>query len=204
MANKKTKYQQLKEIKDEILKLEESPLYDYRNKNSYYPVIGEGSHDADIMFIGEAPGKNEAETARPFCGAAGRVLDELLESVALKRDKVYITNIVKDRPPDNRDPDPAEIELYAPFLTRQINIIQPKVLASLGRFSMEFLMKHFGLHEKLDRISNIHGHVFDLVTEYGQCKLVPLYHPAVGLYQASKKPIMKKDFEVLSTVVSLV
>lgn len=96
---KATKTKKLKEIRDEVLDLKKSPLYAYRVKNSYFPVIGEGDHDADIMFIGEAPGENEAKTARPFCGASGRILDELLESIKMPREEVYITNIVKDRPP---------------------------------------------------------------------------------------------------------
>jgi len=90
-------------------------------------VIGEGSHFSKIMFVGEAPGRNEAKTGRPFCGAAGKILDDLLGSVAIKREDVYITNIVKDRPPQNRDPLPEEIDSYGPFLDRQIEIIQPKV-----------------------------------------------------------------------------
>ena len=131
------KSEALKKIKEEIIALKESPLYSYRTENKYFPVIGEGSHDADIVFIGEAPGRNEAETGRPFCGRSGKLLDEFLVSIDLQREKVYITSIVKDRPPQNRDPLPAEIELYAPFLDRQIEIIKPKVIATLGRFSMQ-------------------------------------------------------------------
>ena len=107
----KEKHERLKKIRDEILNLTASPLYPYRTKNNYLPVIGEGNHDAKIMFIGEAPGKNEAETGRPFCGAAGKVLDELLRDIGIARADVYVTNIVKDRPPENRDPLPEEIEI---------------------------------------------------------------------------------------------
>ncbi|PJF40623.1 MAG: uracil-DNA glycosylase, partial [Phototrophicales bacterium] len=135
--------EQLRQIRDEVLNLTESPLYSYRKQNGYFPVIGQGNHYADIMFIGEAPGENEAKTGVPFCGASGRVLDELIASIGLRREAVYITNIVKDRPPANRDPNKQEIELYSPFLVRQINIIQPKVIATLGRFSMEFILKLF-------------------------------------------------------------
>src|SRR3989338_2477092 len=131
----------LKRIKNEVVALENSPLYNYRIENKYFPVIGEGSHTASIMFIGEAPGENEAKTGRPFCGRAGKVLDMLLESVGIERKDVYVTNIVKDRPPKNRDPLPEEIEIYAPFLDRQIDIIQPKVLAGLGRFSSTYLIQ---------------------------------------------------------------
>ena len=117
----------LKEIRDEIMNLSVSPLYEYRTTNNYFPVIGEGDHYAKIMFIGEAPGEQEAKKGRPFIGASGRMLDELLKSIGLARESVYITNIVKDRPPDNRDPRKDEIKLYTPFLERQIQIIQPKV-----------------------------------------------------------------------------
>src|SRR4051812_29063692 len=118
----------LKEIEDEVMNLKSSPLYSERIKNKVFPVIGEGDNFAKIMFIGEAPGKNEAATGRPFCGAAGRILDELLASVNISRKDVYITSIVKDRPPFNRDPLPEEIESYGPFLDRQIEIIQPKFI----------------------------------------------------------------------------
>jgi uracil-DNA glycosylase family 4 len=116
-------------------------------------VIGEGSHFADIMFVGEAPGKNEAIQGRPFVGASGKFLNELLLGVGIKREDVYITNIVKDRPPENRDPTPEEIEMYGPFLDRQIDIIQPKVIATLGRFSMVYIMKKFGLDFEIEPIS---------------------------------------------------
>jgi len=160
-------------------------------------VIGEGSHHARIMFIGEAPGKNEAETGRPFCGAAGKVLDKLLESISLDRKEVYVTNIVKDRPTSNRDPLPEEIKLYAPFLDRQIDIIQPKVIATLGRFSMDYIMRKFGLEKDLQSISNIHGNVFEAEANYGSIKIVPLYHPAVALYNGGEMETLKKDFAVL-------
>src|SRR3989344_5440166 len=118
MINKKERA--LKAIKDEILNLTSSPLYKERIKNKYFPVIGEGNHQAKIMFIGEAPGENEAKTGRPFCGRAGKVLDNLLQSVNIERRDVYVTNIVKDSPPKNRDPLPDEIACYVPFLDRQI------------------------------------------------------------------------------------
>src|SRR3990172_11500555 len=150
----------LKAIKDEILGLVSSPLYKERIKNKYFPVIGEGNHSAWIMFIGEAPGENEAKTGRPFCGRAGKVLDELLVSAGIARKDVYVTNIVKDRPPGNRDPYPDEIEIYAPFLDRQIEIIKPKVIATLGRFSMQYVMNRYGLEWEIAPISVLHGKVF--------------------------------------------
>ncbi len=195
MRNKRG--QELKKIRDEIWHLKNSPLYKYRKKNNYYPVIGEGNHSAKIIFIGEAPGKNEAETGKPFCGPAGGILDELLESVNIKRKDVYITNIVKDRPPGNRDPNPKEIKTYSPFLTRQLEIIKPKIIATLGRFSMEFIMKLYGLEDKLQKISLLHGQIFETNASWGKIKIIPFYHPAVVLYNANQITSLKNGFQAL-------
>lgn len=191
------KTEKLKKIRDAVWNLKESPLYSYRTENHYYPVLGEGSHDAKIMFIGEAPGENEAKQGRPFCGAAGRILDELLATLKLERKDTYVTNIVKDRPPDNRDPSSTEIALYAPFLVEQINIIQPKVIATLGRFSMQFLLKTYNVAEQDMPISQLHGRILVAKVPFGEVHFVPLYHPAVALYKASEKETLKKDFQVL-------
>lgn len=180
---------------------QELPLPLVRARDKVKPVIGEGSHYAKVMFVGEAPGKNEAATGRPFCGAAGRVLDELFASIGMKREEVYVTNIVKDRPPGNRDPLPEEIELYAPFLIRQIAIIQPKVIATLGRFSMDYIFRTFGLSDVLLPISKMHGRAFAAKTEYGLTTLLPLYHPAVAIYNPTTKGELKKDFALLKELI---
>jgi uracil-DNA glycosylase family 4 len=185
--SEQTKMEQMRSIKDEILVLKESPLYDYRTSNKYFPVIGEGSHDAHLMFVGEAPGENEAKTGRPFCGASGRVLDELLASITLNRKTVYVTNLVKDRPPGNRDPEPAEIDLYGPFLERQINIIKPKVIATLGRHSMKYIFERYGLSSALASISKIHGTAFTGKTSYGDVTIIALYHPAAKICRCSRE-----------------
>jgi len=187
----------LKQIKDEVIGLATSPLYAERLKNKFFPVIGEGSHSAEIMFVGEAPGENEAKTGRPFCGRAGKVLDELLVSVGVERRDVYVTNIVKDRPPGNRDPLPDEIAIYAPFLDRQIEIIKPKVVATLGRFSMQYVMTRYGLEWELDSISKLHGKVFNTK----DFKFVPLYHPAAAIYNQHLLDTLKEDFKVLKNLV---
>lgn len=189
--------EQMKEIRDELVAFKKSPLYEDRISNGNLPVIGEGSHFAKIMFIGEGPGRNEAKTGRPFCGAAGRILDELLDSVGIKREDVYITNIIKDRPPRNRDPLPEEIKAYGPFLDRQIEIIKPKIIATLGRFSMEYIMKRFGLDDQLEPIGKMHGKTLDAKTSYGDIKITILYHPAVAIYNAKTKDTLKEDFKVL-------
>jgi DNA polymerase len=195
------KYDEMKKIRDELLVFKESPLFEYRTENKYFPVIGEGSHDAAIMFIGEAPGKTEAKTGKPFCGASGKFLGFLLGTIGLTREAVYITNVVKDRPPENRDPSPDEIALYGPFLDRQIQIIQPKVIATLGRYSMAYVMKKFGLDFELEPISKIHGKVFEAKASYGPLSIVTLYHPAAALYNGSMRDVLKKDFEVLKKFV---
>lgn len=199
---KEEKRELMRTIRDEVVALKESPLYAFRIENKNYPVLGEGSHEAKIMFIGEAPGRNEAATGRPFCGAAGKILDELLASIKIPRQNVYITNIVKDRPPFNRDPLPEEITCYGPFLDRQIDIIQPKVIAALGRYSMKYIMEKFGLFSDLGPISKLHGKTFPAKASYGEIIIVPLYHPAVVVYNSNTKDELKEDFKVLKSLVS--
>lgn len=191
----------LKQIRDDILNLKESPLYAERVQNGVFPVIGEGSHRARVMFIGEAPGRNEAATGRPFCGVAGKILDELLASIGIPRQDVYITNIVKDRPPNNRDPLPEEIALYAPFLNRQIEIIEPAVIATLGRYSMQYIVIKFGLDDKLKPISQMHGKVLEAEASYGKIAIIPLYHPAVAIYNRTTLETLKNDFQILKQYI---
>jgi DNA polymerase len=190
--------EKLRAIRDELLSFTQSPLYEYRTQNNYFPVIGQGNHYATFMFIGEAPGKNEAQTGKPFCGAAGKILDKLLESVGIKREDVYITNIVKDRPHDNRDPEPHEIELYAPFLDRQLEIIKPKVIVTLGRFSMAYIMKKFGLEHELKSISALHGtvHQSNSLLSF-PVTIIPMYHPAASIYNSTTKEQLFNDFQIL-------
>ncbi len=192
-----TKTEQMKEIRDEILVLKTSPLYEYRTSNNYFPVIGEGSHDAKIMFVGEAPGRNEAKTGRPFCGAAGKVLDQLLAHAGILRNTVYVTNIVKDRPPENRNPLPGEIEIYGPFLDRQIEIIQPRAIATLGRYAMGYIMKKFDLELELEPIGKAHGKAYQGKASYGDIDIATLYHPCVAVYNPNNIESLKKDFEIL-------
>ncbi|MEX0877696.1 MAG: uracil-DNA glycosylase [Candidatus Spechtbacterales bacterium] len=195
------KAKELEKIKREVANLRTSLLYEYRKKNDYLHVMGEGSCDAKIVFVGEAPGKNEAEQGSPFCGASGRVLDKLLSVAGISRSDVYITNIVKDRPPENRDPSSEEIELYAPFLDREINIIKPAIIVTLGRFSAEYLMKKYGLIDSLAPMREIHGHSIRVKTEYGNAYLVPMYHPAASLYSKTTKEKAEKDIKILSNLL---
>jgi DNA polymerase len=189
--------QELKKIRDDVLNCKKCPLYEYRTKNKFLPVIGEGNHQARIMFIGEAPGLNEAKTGRPFCGAAGKILDELLDTVGIKREEVYITNILKDRPPENRNPKPEEIDAYSPYLLRQYKIIKPKIICTLGNYSTAFILEKFGLAEKIQGISKIHGKIFDTQAIFQSVKIIPFYHPAVATYNPDMKKILKEDFKIL-------
>lgn len=182
-----------------------TPLADERRKNGVKPVLGEGSLTAKIMLVGEAPGKKEAETGKPFCGASGKFLSEMLASIGLTREDVYITNIVNDRPTDNRDPSSEEIAKYSQFLDKQIEIIKPKVIVTLGRFSMQYIMQKFGLvgigsdkkARPIEPISKLHGKVF----ETQKIKIIPLYHPAAALYNGSMRATLLSDFKVIKSVI---
>jgi DNA polymerase len=160
----------LARIADEIVACTRCELHKTRTKS----VPGEGPADARIMLIGEAPGWNEDQQGRPFVGAAGRFLEELLASAGMTRDEVFITNVVKSRPPGNRDPLPDEIAACAPFLERQIEVIDPDVIVTLGRFSMARWFPG-------ERISRIHGQP----KRVGRRLIVPMYHPAAALHQPS-------------------
>ena len=155
-------------------------------------VLGDGNPDADIVFIGEAPGKNEDLQGKPFVGAAGKFLDTMLEQAGLNRSDVYITNIVKYRPPNNRDPKPAEKKAFWPYLVRQLEIINPKVIITLGRHSMEYFLPDAV-------ISEVHGHIFREVVIYHdgiahQWLVAPLYHPAAALYNGGLRQTLIDDF----------
>jgi DNA polymerase len=145
-------------------------------------VPGDGPLDAEIMFIGEAPGYHENMQGRPFVGPSGHFLDELLASIGLKREQVFITNVVKCRPPNNRDPFPQEIEACAPYLTRQIALIKPKMVVTLGRFSMA---KFFPGQS----ISKIHGKP----RREGNVIYYPMYHPAAALHRQDLMDTVRED-----------
>jgi uracil-DNA glycosylase family 4 len=168
----------LTELYEEIANCQRCILSQAR-KNA---VPGEGPEDADIVFIGEGPGFHEDQQGRPFVGAAGQFLDELLEGIGLRRDDVYICNVIKCRPPGNRDPLPEEVEACKPHLDRQIEIISPKMIVTLGRFSME---RYF----PGTKISQIHGQArkIDGIIYY------PMYHPAAALHQPRWRPVVEED-----------
>lgn len=153
-------------------------------------VPGEGSPDAEVMFVGEAPGAKEDQQGLPFVGAAGKFLNEMLAGIGLERSDVYITNIVKYRPPNNRDPEPEEIQAFMPYLKRQIDIIQPKLIVFLGRHAMGVFLPSL-------RISQVHGQP---KRKDGQVYL-PLFHPAAALYNGSMRETLIEDFNKIPAIL---
>jgi DNA polymerase len=160
-------------------------------KTRTHAVPGEGNPNADIVFIGEGPGFYEDQQARPFVGAAGKFLDELLASIGLRRQDVYIGNVIKCRPPNNRDPLPGEIAACTPWLERQIEIIRPRVVVTLGRFSMN---RYFPGQS----IGRIHGQP----RRVGDVTVVPMYHPAAALHQGSLRRTIEQDFQKLPALLA--
>ncbi len=164
-------------------------------KQATQAVPGEGSAEADILFIGEAPGKNEDIQGVPFIGAAGKFLATMLALIQLKREDIYITNIVKYRPPDNRDPSPQEIIACQEWLHEQIKIIRPKIIVTLGRHAME----HFVPGRK---ISEAHGQTFQKnLASIGTQTFFVLYHPAAALYNGSLRKTLIKDFKKIPKIL---
>lgn len=191
----------LRDVRDDLVNAVNSPLYRFRIENRYLPVLGEGSADAKIMFIGESPGKLEAEQGKPFLGSTGEVLAEMLAAINLRRQDVYLTNLLLDRPPDNREPTEAEMAFYAPFVDRIIAIIQPAVIATLGRFAMRWLLGRLNLPEKNEKISRIHGKLIKARMDYGEIHILPLYHPAIVLHSASQRDALRRDFQQLKLFI---
>lgn len=149
-------------------------------------VFGEGNPDSEILFIGEAPGFYEDKEGRPFVGRSGKLLDKLIAEVGWKREDVYITNIVKRRPPDNRDPSPEEIAAYTPFLSKQIELINPKIISPLGRFAMNYFLP-------TAKISYDQGRLF----WWGDRLIIPLYHPAAALRSTGVLEDLRVSFRKL-------
>jgi DNA polymerase len=171
-------------------------------KDCLNPVPGEGSANAELMFIGEAPGAQEDKQGRPFVGASGKFLAEMLDSIGMKREDVFITNIVKFRPPENRDPKPDEIKACMPILLEQIEVIRPKLLIFLGRHSMNVFFPKL-------KISEAHGDLVktDIQTEAGKSfeqDCLPLYHPAAALYNGSMRKVLLEDFAKIPKLLEII
>jgi DNA polymerase len=185
----------LKEIENQLNTRVDLPLKEL-SKNL---VFGKGNPDAKIMFIGEAAGRNEDEQGLPFVGAAGKNLDKLLATVGLSLNEVYIANILKYRPPENRDPLSEEIKLHTPWLIKQIEIIKPAVVCSLGNYATKFFLAN-GVVEKMDEqsgITTLHGKVREIDFAGLKIKLIPLFHPAAIIYNQKLLSLWNADMEIV-------
>lgn len=184
------KQQQLDQLQEQIIK---DKICEDLASQATQLVFGDGNIDADLVFIGEAPGKNEDLQGKPFVGAAGKFLNEMLAMIGLNREDIYITNIVKYRPPNNRDPLPAEKTAFLPYLRQQLDIIKPKLIVTLGRHSMDSLLP--GL-----KISQAHGQP----KKYKDQVYLPLFHPAAALYNGSMRQTLIDDFAEIPLILEKV
>ena len=184
--------------KEELKKIHEKWFVECKcelKKTATQPVPGDGSPDAKIVFIGEAPGKSEDEKGIPFVGAAGKFLAEMLENIKLKREDIYITNIVKYRPPNNRDPLPEEKDACREWLIEELNFIKPKLIVFLGRHSMNDFFP-------AEKISTIHGKL--LIKKFNKIQtkyFLPLYHPAAALYNGGMRETLMEDFQKIPKIL---
>ncbi len=188
MGDREQEYQAVVEA---IRRCTRCPLHRTR-KN---PVPGEGPLNARVMFVGEAPGRNEDEQGRPFVGAAGSLLNKLLEEAGLRRSEVYITNVVKCRPPGNRDPTDEEIEACLPYLVEQVKIIRPAVIVALGRHAGRTLFRLAGL--RWESLAKHRGRVYDATIAGVRVRLTVTYHPAAALYKPPLREALLEDFKTV-------
>lgn len=173
-------------------------------KNCTNVVVGKGNLNADILFVGEAPGRNEDLQGEPFVGAAGKNLDKLLEKVGLSLDDIYVANILKCRPPENRDPLPNEIRAHTPWLLKQIKDINPKIVCSLGNYATKFFLALGNVDEMKNQpgITSVHGKVRIIEIDGVKVKLIPLFHPAAIIYNRSLLDEWEKDMEIVKKEIS--
>ena len=180
---------EIKQIEQDVTNCRRCGLWKTRNN----PVAGEGAVTAKVMFIGEAPGYNEDMQGRPFVGKAGKIFDELLYSVGLERKEIYIANILKCRPPKNRDPLGDEIKACTSYLDKQIMAIKPKVIVTLGNFASSYVLEKFGF--QAEKIGKIHGKIFRIKNLLFDARIIPLYHPAAAVYNPNMKDVLMQDFK---------
>ncbi len=190
------KKEAMNKIENEIKNCRKCRLYQSRTNT----VPGEGNLNTKIMFIGEAPGAREDATGRPFVGAAGKLLTQLIESMGLTREKVYITNIVKCRPPGNRDPQPDEIYTCLPYLKKQINIINPRVIVTLGRHATKTIFELASI--PFGSMSSVHGTEFRGKINGRYITIIPTYHPAAALYNPNLRNTLFEDFRVIKEALT--
>jgi len=186
----------LNQLEDEVRTCTKCPLHLSRT----IAVPGEGDSNAKLMFVGEAPGYHEDLEGRPFVGAAGKLLTKMIEqTLGMKRENVYITNIVKCRPPDNRDPAPLEIETCTPYLVRQLSIVKPQIVSSLGRHSTIYFLSKAGIVAR--GILSVRGKVYEFQSGSRTFSLIPTIHPAAALYDPKNMKILEHDFIILKEML---
>ncbi len=188
-------WEEMRRIEEEVHRCVRCPLHKTRTN----PVPGEGGFRKGILFIGEAPGKNEDLQGRPFVGRAGKLLDELLSSIGLTREDVYITNVLKCRPPNNRDPTPSEISACSPYLERQIVALSPKLIVTLGRFAWAWTCERFGIPYR--KLSDARGKLYISSTLLGTIRVFPTFHPAAALRRKELVDVMREDFQEIRRIV---
>jgi len=184
--------EELVELYREVQSCRRCPLHVTRTQ----VVFGSGNADADLMFVGEAPGFHEDQQGIPFVGAAGKLLEKLLDEIGMTRGDVFIANVLKSRPPGNRDPQLEEIEACKPYLTRQIELIEPRVICTLGNFSTKLLTR------RQDGITRVHGRPQDHVIAGLPIRIYPIYHPAAGLRSTAMLETLREDFNQLPELLA--
>ncbi len=190
----KTNTELLEEVKKKVIGAK-IPLHETATNI----VMGKGSAEAKIMFVGEAPGKNEDLQGMPFVGAAGKNLDKLLEKVGLSLNDIYVTNILKYRPPENREPSEEEIKKHTPCLLEQINIIKPKILCSLGNYATKFFLAEGKIEEMIKKpgITTVHGKIREITINEHKIRLIPLFHPAAIIYNRKLLELWENDMNIV-------
>ncbi|MCK5282131.1 MAG: uracil-DNA glycosylase [Nanoarchaeota archaeon] len=190
------KEQAMQELSKQINSCEKCELYKTRNK----PLVGDGSANAKILAIGESPGYYEDIENKAFAGEAGKILNQLLDSIGLKRSDIYITNVLKCHPPRNHNPNRQEIDSCISYLHKQIDIMKPKLIITLGKFASREIFAKYNL--EFTRISEIRGKVFEIETLESRLKIIPLLHPAVACYHSEMINVLKDDFKKLGNVLN--
>lgn len=185
-----SKQEQLNQLKQKIDQDQSLPL----RKGATQLVFGDGNPESEIYFLGEAPGYWEDQKGKPFVGQAGQLLNKALEGIGLKREDVYISNVVRFRPPNNRDPLPEELEAFAPYVDQEIEIIDPKIIVTLGRFSMAKFLPSV-------KISQVHGNVYPLIWKGKEVTVIPMFHPAAALRREDIMQQFLEDFKKMKKVL---
>lgn len=187
--------EEMKKLEEEISRCTKCPLHITRTN----PVPGEGSYTPKIFFIGEAPGAQEDKTGRPFVGAAGKLLTSLIEEIGLKREEVYITNVVKCRPPGNRDPLKEEIDACRPYLERQLTLLKPKVIVTLGRHAASWISEY--MNKRFSSMTREHGKIYETMILGFKTIVIHTYHPAAALYNPALLNSLREDFKIIKEAV---